>query len=513
MKKIKPRYIFCIVSLLVIFVGYFIFLCSYSSRYTINLMLEGTADVQNVRVEVSDKEIIDVENVRLDENSEIFKTISGLCIDLKSVGHGNASVSVYYEDSYYYDVIDENDREISKYIVQPKEYHCDFLVMPFGMIYDLSFDNFNGLWSVVFLFDAILLVLIITLVLSINEKGRNGDFTYSMVSMCGVIFFMAILLILSVYDTVTGWSFRNVFNFQNYLYMVSQISVNFVNVTFIPFALFCLLLSISNIQLVRHEGFGVRNLLGIMLGVMALAGMTFLYISGSNMYSYEETVQILLVVINSGVSFAFCYLECMLVSTIVCALTSTKYKIKQPMDYIIILGCAIRSDGTPTPILRGRIDRAIAFDRLQNEQWDKQAKFVPSGGQGSNEVISEAESMKRYLMKQGVPEERILKEDKSVNTYQNMAFSKKVIEADAGDLSDKNVAFSTTNYHVFRGYTLAQKIGMKVKGLSAKTKLYFFPNAFLREFIGLLWEKKMTHILFLVLGTVFFASIYLILQY
>ena len=214
----------------------------------------------------------------------------------------------------------------------------------------------------------------------------------------------------------------------------------------------------------------------------------------------------------SAVSFAFCYLECMLVSTIVCALFSTKYKIKQPADYIIILGCAIRDDGTPTPILRSRIDRAVEFDKEQSERSGKQAKFVPSGGQGSDEVISEAECMKRYLMEQGIPEERIIKEDKSVNTYQNMEFSKNVIEADAGDLCKANIAFSTTNYHVFRGYILAKKIGMKVKGLSAKTKLYFFPNAFLREFIGLLWEKKLTHLIFVILGTVFFASIYLLLQ-
>ena len=121
--------------------------------------------------------------------------------------------------------------------------------------------------------------------------------------------------------------------------------------------------------------------------------------------------------------------------------------------------------------------------------------------------------MKRYLTEQGVPEDNILKEDKSVNTYQNMEFSKKVIEADAGDLSKAGIAFSTTNYHVFRGYTLAKRLGMKVKGLSAKTKLYFFPNAFLREFVGLIGEQKIRHILFIILGIVFFASLYLTVSY
>ena len=116
--------------------------------------------------------------------------------------------------------------------------------------------------------------------------------------------------------------------------------------------------------------------------------------------------------------------------------------------------------------------------------------------------------MKRYLMEQGVPEEQIIKEDKSVNTYQNMAFSKKVIEADAESLDDVNIGFSTTNYHVFRGYTLANIIKMKVRGLSAKTKLYFFPNAFIREFIGLVWEQKFRHFLFVVMLTFSLAGIY-----
>ena len=199
--------------------------------------------------------------------------------------------------------------------------------------------------------------------------------------------------------------------------------------------------------------------------------------------------------VNLAVTFLLCYFECMLISTMFCAVASTLYKPAPDMDYIIILGCAIRRDGTPTPLLRGRVQRAFDFEKMQYEKTGKHAKFVPSGGQGSDEVISEAESMKRCLMELGVPGDRIVKEDNSVNTYQNMDFSKKVIERDCKS-ENCNIAFSTTNYHVFRGYTLAEKLGMKAKGLSAKTKLYFFPNAFIREFIGVLWEKKILHLLF-----------------
>ena len=121
--------------------------------------------------------------------------------------------------------------------------------------------------------------------------------------------------------------------------------------------------------------------------------------------------------------------------------------------------------------------------------------------------------MKRYLVDNGVPENKIIKEDKSVNTYQNLAFSKKIIEEDCGDIDKVNVAFSTTNYHIFRGYTIAKKLKFKVSGLSAKTKYYFFPNAFLREFIGLLWEKKYVHLIFVGAIAFFFAIFYLHIKY
>ena len=200
----------------------------------------------------------------------------------------------------------------------------------------------------------------------------------------------------------------------------------------------------------------------------------------------------------------------MLLSVIICSVLATRYKTAPDRDYIIILGCAIRNDGTPTPILRGRIDRALDFERKQFESTGKHAKFVPSGGQGGDEVVSEAECMKRYLMEQGVPEEQILPEDKSVNTFQNMQFSKRVIEQDAESLDNANIAFSTTNYHVFRGYILAKKLGMKVRGLSSKTKLYFFPNAFVREFIGLLWEEKFNHLILMLLIILCFVGLVII---
>lgn len=507
MKKIKKRYIFCISAIAVILVSYFIFLCTYGSRYTISVLLEGTTDLSTIRVECSNDNTVRVKGIR---QGSIVGFANTLDVELESIGHGDVGVTVYYDSIYDAEVPDENNTPHMKQMREPKEFESYYHVTSFGMIWCTSNDDFNGLWSIRLFVDAIMIVLIITFIISFHEKNKKGDFTYSLVTLGGMIFFMTVTVLFSLYDTIFDVEYSKVMSVRIILYSISNIASSFVYATVIPLIVFCLMLTISNIQLVRHEGFRVQNLLGLLLGLSVICGVVVMYFLRNNLFMYSEAQQFLMTVINAAVSFTFCYMECLLVSTIVCALMSTRYKITKPMDYIIILGCAIQKDGSPTPILRGRIDRALAFEKNQYERLNIHAKYVPSGGQGSNEVISEAESMKRYLMKQGIPEERILKEDKSVNTYQNMAFSKKIIEADGGNIGGDCIAFSTTNYHVFRGYTLAEKIGMKVKGLSARTKLYFFPNAFLREFVGLIVEQKIRHLIFVVLGVVFFTSLYLI---
>lgn len=387
-----------------------------------------------------------------------------------------------------------------------------FHVLPFNVVYDLTFDSFSSLNALVPFFIPVTLLVIIVLLLSFREKQKTGDFSYSMVVVGGIILFLLIDVIITFTDQEIWNRFYESLNVKDILAMVVSSGIRFVNFSAIPVLLLAAALAISNVMLIVKEGFRPQNLLGVFIGVLIAAGMAVIQLS-KNYHSIEsEVLYYLAVMINLGAAFLLCYFECMFLSTMFCAVASTLYKPPYNLDYIIILGCAIRQDGTPTPILRGRVQRAFDFEQQQYRAEKKHAVFVPSGGRGSDEIISEAESMKRCLMEMGVPEERILKEDRSVNTYQNMAFSKKIIEENAAG-ADARIGFSTTNYHVFRGYTLAEKLNFKVKGMSAKTKLYFFPNAFVREFIGLLWEKKWAHLLFIILFFVFLLILYIIIRY
>ena len=165
-----------------------------------------------------------------------------------------------------------------------------------------------------------------------------------------------------------------------------------------------------------------------------------------------------------------------------------RHEPKKEQDYLIVLGCGLRKDGTPTPLLAGRVDRALRFYRAQLEETGKAPVFITSGGQGPNEVVSESASMKAYLMEQGVPEAHILEEDRSRTTYENMQFSKGIIQAGK---PDAKVAFATTNYHVFRSGLMARRVKLPAEGMGAKTKWYFWPNAAVREFVGLLTEHRL----------------------
>ena len=105
--------------------------------------------------------------------------------------------------------------------------------------------------------------------------------------------------------------------------------------------------------------------------------------------------------------------------------------------------------------------------------------------------------MKKYLLAQGIKESNIWVENKSKNTYENIKFSNKLI-------NDKkaNIAFFTTNYHVLRAGLVATEQGLHFEGLGSKTKLYFWINAFIREFIGTLYSEKKKHILLFLFITI-----------
>lgn len=145
-------------------------------------------------------------------------------------------------------------------------------------------------------------------------------------------------------------------------------------------------------------------------------------------------------------------------------------------DYVIVLGAQMKKNG-PSRALQYRLDAAIAY---ADENPD--AVIIVSGGQGPDEHISEAQGMYDYLIEQGISPERIIKEDKSKNTVQNLVFSAEYLEEDK-----ENVVIVSNNFHVFRAVKIAKKAGYEnVSGLAARGEPFLQFNNMMREFFGVM---------------------------
>ncbi len=260
--------------------------------------------------------------------------------------------------------------------------------------------------------------------------------------------------------------------------------------------------TISNIQLMKNEGRNWRNMLGCMFGIFLFCASLFPYALGEilqrstwiDVHNERGIAHHIEMLVENTILVVVTYIECILLGTIVLSVKAARSIPAFDKDYVIILGCQIKEDGTLTNLLRGRVDRAVEFARMQKDRTGKDIVFVPSGGKGPDEVISEAEAMRNYLTDIGIPGESILAEDKSANTYENMRNSAKLIRDDfSGD--EPKIAFSTTNYHVFRSGILARRQGLNAEGIGSGTKSYFWINAFIREFIATLYSERKSHLI------------------
>ncbi len=265
---------------------------------------------------------------------------------------------------------------------------------------------------------------------------------------------------------------------------------------------------LSNCSLIRHEGKRPVNLLGILLSGLLLGGVLFLFFS--DRYATGSVLEVMRHDILVDLFAAlYLYFECMLIGTMIANLIVVRHEPEKNQDYLIVLGCGLRNDGTPTPLLAGRIERALGFYRAQVGETGKAPVIITSGGQGPDEIVSESASMKAYLLEKGVPEEHILEEDRSASTYENMQFSRDLIRSRT---PEARVAFSTTNYHVFRSGLMARRVKLQAEGMGAKTRWYFWPNAAVREFAGLLTEHRLKQGLILG-GTILVYGIGTVLLY
>ena len=203
---------------------------------------------------------------------------------------------------------------------------------------------------------------------------------------------------------------------------------------------------------------------------------------------------------------AFAGLAVMIAAGILVATGMTREEVRNP-EFCIVLGASVKEDGSLSPSLKRRLDEAIRFsDR------NPATRFVLSGGQGPREPVTEAEAMGSYLVYNGVPEDRLLLEIQSKNTYENILYSDALIsrilaeEKKGRSRAAKKapegssfiqaeglpvrVAILSADYHLFRALHLAEKMtGGEYCGIASKSDPVMFAHFVTRECIAIVKDK------------------------
>ena len=247
---------------------------------------------------------------------------------------------------------------------------------------------------------------------------------------------------------------------------------------------------------IRREGFSLPNILPALFALAIVAWIIGIPV-GIGISHSRVVVSLSALLLVLGLWFFFSF-----VALLVYSWFYRRLPRKRRFDYIIIHGAGLRGE-EPTPLLRGRIDKALELWKAQGAH----AILIPSGGQGSDEVISEAEAMARYLSSRGVPQDSILLEDRSTTTMENLLFAKHLLEARG--LGAYRCAFVTSDYHVFRTSLYASKVGLKGDGIGSKTAGYYFPTAFIREFIAITKEHWLPYVIITMIWAASVLSPYL----
>ncbi len=381
-------------------------------------------------------------------------------------------------------------------------------VSRFHTVVDLATGGFTGDQAVLIAVTLFWLAVSAIMVWHFRQARGPAFYAYSTIYYAGFALFALVTGLTMLTVTIRHLADPAAYNMMSAYSAINSASIQFMELTTPLILLFALAMAVSNVALLRHNRPRLQNLLGILIAVALVAGLALGWAMFTRDFTGSELEGRIQNTLQNTYATVFAYFECMLAGSVICGILAARHQPARDKDFIVILGCWFRPDGTLPPLLRGRVDRAIAFWRQQREETGREACFIPSGGRGMDEPIPEAEAMRRYLLEQGIPEEKILPEPKAVNTYENMAYALEIIR-------ERNpqgrTAFATTNYHVFRSGVWASMADLPAEGMGSGTKWWFWPNAFMRETVGLLLKRWWQELLFLGLLILFFGLLSMIL--
>src|ERR1700733_4619876 len=251
-----------------------------------------------------------------------------------------------------------------------------------------------------------------------------------------------------------------------------------------PF-LVAIYLVLNGITMVRRESIRLGNLLSLLVGIgmFALVGLMFIAIRRSQ-YTALDMFTIIAVLLSGYVSF-------LLVSYVSYAFVYGRITARRGADFVVVLGSGLIGGDRVPPLLASRLERGRQLHQALAARPKASPMLIVSGGRGSDEQVSEAEAMSRYLIERGVPAESVTREDQSRTTEENLTFSKAIMERFRPRY---RCIVVTSNFHVFRAAIIARRLGVNGQVTGARTAVYYWPSATLREFIAVFLSYKVVNL-------------------
>lgn len=239
-------------------------------------------------------------------------------------------------------------------------------------------------------------------------------------------------------------------------------------------------LVINGLFMLSREGRHLGNLLSLVAGVGILGLDAIFLIAVTDEIGWIAITSGALVVVAGYVGFLF---GSLLLYAVIYGRTGRR----SGFDAVIVLGSGLIGDRVP-PLLASRLDRGAEIFRRSA---DRAPRLVVSGGQGRDELVSEAAAMRDYLVDKTIPPQAILLEDAATTTEENLRLSLAILR-DHG--RTERVAAVTNNFHVFRTAMLARSLRLPVDVIGSPTAFYFLPSAFLREFVAIMVRHWIAHV-------------------
>ncbi|WP_194927368.1 YdcF family protein [Catenulispora pinisilvae] len=232
-------------------------------------------------------------------------------------------------------------------------------------------------------------------------------------------------------------------------------------------------LILNGLTMLRKEGRTVTNLLSLACGV-GIVGLVLFLVA-----AVVARRQVLIGLAAAAV-LVVCYLAFLFFCYLSYGFVYRRMPIRRAADFVVVLGAGLMGGRVVSPLLASRLDRGRSV--YESLDGDNGPMLIVSGGKGSDERLSEAEAMADYLVERGFPADRILKEDQSRTTEENLLYSAALMREMRPE--GYRCVVVTNDFHSYRAALIARDLGVPAQVAGSPTAAYFLPSATIREFIA-----------------------------